>query len=98
MMMMTMMMMMESRRMEMDEDEKKKEGGHEEEETRLKESQPTCRRPRSTFPASVNTRRPAFAKLIHCHRLCAIRALVYTSHSLCFLFLGIRHCVVFHPI
>ena len=64
-MLMTMMMMMESRR-EMDEDEKKKEGG--DEETRLKESQPTCRRPRSTF---------------HYHRLCVIRALLYYSNSDC---------------
>ena len=67
-MLMTMMMMMESRRREMDEDEKKKEGGDEEEETRLKESQPTCRRPRSTF---------------HCHRLCVIRAFLYYSNSDC---------------
>ena len=82
--MMTMMMMMKSRRMEMDEDGKeKKEGGHEEEETRLKESQPTCRRPRSTLPASVNTWRPTIGKLIHCDRLCAIRALLYYSYYDC---------------
>ena len=79
MMMMTMMMKMNSRRMEMNEDGKKKKGkkgGHEDEETRLKESQPTCRRPRSTLPAIVNTWRPTIAKLIHCDRLFAIRALL----------------------
>ena len=55
-----MMMITKSRRKEVDEDDKKK-GGHEKEETRLKESQPTCRRPRSTLPASVNTWRPTIA-------------------------------------
>ena len=81
-MMMTMMMMMKSRRMEMDEDEKKK-GAGDEEETRLKESQPTCRRPRSTFPATVNTWRPAIAELIHYDRLYAIKALLCYSYSDC---------------
>ena len=74
-MMMT-MMMMKSTLKEMDEDDRK-EGGDEEEETRLKESQPTCRRPRSTLPVNVNTWRPPIAKLIHCDRLCAIKALLY---------------------
>ena len=83
-MMMTMMMKMNSRRMEIDEDGeknkkkgKKKEGGYEDEETRLKESQPTCRRPRNTLPASVNTWRPTIGKLIHCDWLFAIGALLY---------------------
>ena len=63
--------------------EKKKEGRHEEEETRLKESQPTCRRPRSNLPASVNMWRPTIGRLIHCDRLFAIRALLYCSYSDC---------------
>ena len=85
MMMMTMMMKMNSRRMEMNEDGKKrkKKGGHEDEETRLKESQPTSRRPRSTLPASVNKWRPTISKLIHSDRLCAIKAFLYYPYSDC---------------
>ena len=79
-MIMMMMMIMKSRRKEVDEDDKKK-GGHEEEETRLKESQPTCRRPCSTLPASVNTWRPTIAKLIHSDRLCAFKAFLYYPYS-----------------
>ena len=79
MMMMMMMMIMKSRRKEVDEDDKKK-GGHEK-ETRLKESQPTCRRPRSTLPASVNTWRPTVAKLIHSDRLCTIKGFLYYPYS-----------------
>ena len=82
MMMMMMMMIMKSRRKEVDEDDKKK-GGHEEEETRLKESQPTCRRPRSTLPANVNTWRPTIVKLIHSDRLCATRTFLYYPYSDC---------------
>ena len=82
MMMMMMIMIMKSRRNEVDEDDKKK-GGHEEEETRLKESQPTCRRPRNTLPASVNTWRPTIAKLIHSDRLCTIKAFLYYPYSDC---------------
>ena len=66
------------------EKKKKNESGHEEEEEdRLKESQPTCRRPRSTLPASVNTWRPTIGRLIHCDRLFAIRSLLYCSYSDC---------------
>ena len=83
MMMMMMMMMMKSRRKEVDEDDKKKGGHEEEEETRLKESKPTCRRPRSTLPASVNTWRPTIARLIHSDRLCAIKAFLYYPYSDC---------------
>ena len=75
-----MMMMMKSRRKEVDEDDQKK-GGLEKEETRLKESQPTCRRPRSTLPASVNTWRPTIAKLVHSDRLCAIKEFLYYPYS-----------------
>ena len=87
-MMMTMMMKMNSRRMEMNEDGKKK--GEKKEETRLKESQPTCRRPRSTLPAIVNTWRPTIAKLIHCDRLFAIRALLYYLLFLSFFTMIVR--------